>query len=124
VVVVVAAAAAVSAGDCWLHWTTVSSTKISLLKVSVNNKNNSKTSNQQQKEKTDRREIFLEPTVCLSSVNCYCSFYSPLLPLARLFGFLSMAIIVSCSAFVMLLLLLLLLLLELLLLLLLLSYFI
>jgi hypothetical protein len=36
---------------------TVSSTKIFLLTVTVNNKNNSKTSNKQQKDNTDRIEI-------------------------------------------------------------------
>ncbi|CAE8628601.1 unnamed protein product [Polarella glacialis] len=45
---------------------TVSSNKIHLLNVVVNSiiaKNNSKTSNQQQKEKSDRGEMLLEPTV-------------------------------------------------------------
>jgi hypothetical protein len=42
---------------------TVSSTKISLLTVVVNNNSISKTSNTQQKEKTDRGEMLLEPTV-------------------------------------------------------------
>jgi hypothetical protein len=41
----------------------VSSNKISLLTVSVNSRNNSKTSSKQQKEKTDRGETLLEPTV-------------------------------------------------------------
>ena len=42
---------------------TVSSNKFSLLTVVVNSKNNSKTSNKQQKYKTDRGEMLLEPTV-------------------------------------------------------------
>jgi hypothetical protein len=50
------------------RYLTVSSTKISLLTVSVNSKNNSKTSNKQQKEKTDRREILSEPTVLPGSI--------------------------------------------------------
>jgi hypothetical protein len=44
-------------------YATVSSNQISLLKVVVNNKNNRKTSNKQQKEKTERGENLLEPTV-------------------------------------------------------------
>jgi hypothetical protein len=42
---------------------TVSSNKISLLTVIANNKNNRKTSNKQEKKKTDRGEHLLEPTV-------------------------------------------------------------
>ncbi|CAE8582017.1 unnamed protein product [Polarella glacialis] len=42
---------------------TVSSNKISLLTVIVNNKNKSKTISKQQKEKTYRGEMLLEPTV-------------------------------------------------------------
>jgi hypothetical protein len=52
-----------------VHISTVSSNKISLLTVSVNSniaKNNSKTSNKQQTEKTDRGEMLLEPTVCVA----------------------------------------------------------
>ena len=42
---------------------TFSSNQISLVTVIVNSKNNSKTSNKPQKEKTDRGEKLLEPTV-------------------------------------------------------------
>jgi hypothetical protein len=48
----------------------VSSNQISLFKVSVNSKNNSKTSNNQQKEKSYRGEMLLEPTIGTADTLC------------------------------------------------------